>query len=93
MEAKIVFKNDATHQNYVCCPYCKQIHIHHMDFGTLDRPANCPEGQEGEQTYTIKGRYSLKEIAQALVSRDQMVIRKRKARADAKPSAESGRPA
>lgn len=90
MEAKIVFKSES--QNYVLCPYCDQIHIHHTEFGTVDRPANCPEGQDGEQNYTIKGKYSLKDISQALVSRDQMIIRKRKARADAKPPAD-GRPA
>lgn len=93
MEAKIVFKNE--NQNYVLCPYCDQIHIHHMDFGNAgqDRPTNCPEGQEGELTYMIKGRYSLKDIAQALVSRDQMIIRKRERRAKAKTPAETGRPA
>jgi hypothetical protein len=91
MEAKIVFKNES--QNYVLCPYCDQIHIHHMDFGTVDRPANCPEGQDGELTYMIKARYSLKDIAQALASRDQMIIRKRAIRAKTKTPAETGRPA
>jgi hypothetical protein len=91
MEAKIIFKNET--QNYVLCPYCKHIHVHFMDFGTVDRPANCPEGQEGELTYSIKGRYSLKEIAQALASRDQMIIRKREHRAKTKTPAETGRPA
>jgi len=87
MQAKLVFCSE--NQNYVLCPYCDKIHIHHVDRGTVDRPANCPEGQDGEQTYTIAGKYTLNEIARALASRDQMIIRKRKARADARPPADA----
>jgi len=81
--AKIVFKSET--QNYVICPYCKEIHVHHVDFGTQDRPANCLEG--ADQTYTIQGKYSHKDIAQALISRDIMVTRKQKKRDDSKAKA------
>jgi len=80
-EAKIVFKSETHH--YVICPYCKEIHIHHVDFGTQDRPANCDEG--AERTYVIKNNYTLKEIAQAIHSRDHMVKHKRECRAKVKP--------
>jgi len=79
-EAKSVFKSETQH--YVICPYCKEIHIHHVDFGTQDRPANCDEG--AERTYVIKNKYTLKEIAQAINSRDHMTIKKRKLRANAR---------
>lgn len=78
--AKIVFKSEIHH--YVICPYCKEIHIHHVDFGTQNRPANCIDGDE--KTYTIQGKYTLKDIAQALNSRDIMVTRKQKKRDDCK---------
>lgn len=78
MQARCVFKNET--QRYVLCPYCHQIHVHAMEHGTADRPANCADGQDGALTYTIVGNYSLKEIAMALASRDKMVSRKRAGR-------------
>ena len=76
MIAKIVFKSETQH--YVVCPYCHEIHIHHMDFGTQDRPANCLE--DIQSTYTIQGKYTLKEIAQALKTRQKSIGFKRDAR-------------
>jgi hypothetical protein len=78
MQARCVFKNET--QRYVLCPYCHQIHIHAIEHGTADRPANCADGQDGALTYTIAGNYSLREIATALASRNKMVDRKRAAR-------------
>jgi hypothetical protein len=78
-KARVIFKSETQH--YVICPFCKEIHIHHVDFGTQDRPANCIGN--GEQTYTIEGMYTLREISQAINSRDHMVTKKRKARSEA----------
>ncbi len=73
--ARCVFKNET--QRYVLCPYCHQIHIHSIDKGTVNRPANCEDGQDGALEYTIVGNYSLRDIALALSSRDTMIARKR----------------